>query len=141
MNEYIVGVVRSYADDVAVLALEGGAGEDDTLIARGESADGLFAELSEPVPAVGVGKGNALGHLVDVGFGVILGGKLVRINEVVVKVNYLIAFNVRKVHGFGNKLGDGALPTACWACDQPDMMMLGLWLTCAVRRAVRHCVG
>ena len=83
MNEYIVGVVGSYADDVAILALEGGAGEDDTLIARGETVDGLFTELSEPVPAVGIGKGNALGHLVNIGFGVVLGGKLVRINEVI----------------------------------------------------------
>jgi hypothetical protein len=43
--------------------------------------------------------------------------------------NYLIAFNVREVHGFGNELGDGALSTSCWASDQPDVVMIGLWLT------------
>lgn len=67
-------IVGSHADNVAVLALEGGAGKDYALVARGESADGLLAEEGEPVPAVGVGEGNAFCHLVDVGLGVVLRG-------------------------------------------------------------------
>ena len=46
--------------------------ENDALVARGESADGLFAELSEPVPTIRVGERDTLGHLVNVGFGVVL---------------------------------------------------------------------
>lgn len=141
MNEYVVRVVGCNADDVSVLALEGGAGKDDALVARGESADGLFTELREPVPAVGVGKRDALGHFVDVGFGVVLCGGSVLADEAIGKGNYLIAFNVGKVHGFGNELGDGALSTSCRAGDQPDVVMVGLGLTCTICRTVRHCGG
>jgi len=122
VNEYVVLVVGCNADDVSVLALQGGAGKDDALVARGESADGLFAELREPVPAVGVSKRDALGHFVDVGFGVVL-----------------IAFNVGKIHGFGNELGDGTLSTSCRAGDEPDVVVVSLGLTCTICRAVRHC--
>ena len=65
-------IVGSHANDIAVLALECRAGEYDALVTRGESTDCLFAEESEPVPAVSVGEGNALGHLVDVGLRVVL---------------------------------------------------------------------
>src|SRR5690348_9727330 len=56
------------SDDVAVFALQGRAGEDDSLRASGDLVDGFFAETGEPIPAVGVGEGDSLGHLLDVGF-------------------------------------------------------------------------
>ena len=142
VDEDVVRVVGCNADDVSVLAFEGGAGEDDALITRRESADSLFAELSEPVPAVGVGERNALSHLVDVGFGVVLQGVSVCVNKAIGMVNYLIALYVGKIHGLSNKLSDGTLATSCRAGDQPNVVvMVGLGLTCAIRRAIRHIRG
>jgi hypothetical protein len=36
---------------------------------------------------------------------------------------YLVAFNEREIHGFGDELCNGALSTTCGAGDQPDMMV------------------
>lgn len=54
---------------------------------------------------------------------------------------YLVTFDVRKVHGFGDVLGNGALSTSCWTRDQPDVAMLGLRLAAVIRGAVQHLVG
>ena len=48
-------VVGGYAEDVAVFAFEGGAGDYDAGGGGGEGVDGLGAEEDEPVPSVGVG--------------------------------------------------------------------------------------
>jgi len=72
----------SDAQDVAVFALQGGAGEDHTIGCAGlmggglgeEGFDRFVAEQDEPVPAVGVCEGFAAGHFGDVGGGVVLGG-------------------------------------------------------------------
>ena len=42
--------------------------------------------------------------------------------------NYLVAFNKREIHGFGDKLCNGALPTACGASDEPYVMVTCPWL-------------
>ena len=71
----------SDAQDVAVFALQGGAGEDHTIGCAGlmggglgeEGFDRFVAEQDEPVPAVGVCEGFAAGHFGDVGGGVVLG--------------------------------------------------------------------
>jgi hypothetical protein len=36
---------------------------------------------------------------------------------------YLVAFNKREIHGFGDELCNGALSTTCGTGDQPDMMV------------------
>jgi hypothetical protein len=40
------------------------------------------------------------------------------------KKSNLVAFNERKIHRFGYELGDRALPTACRAGDDPDVVWL-----------------
>jgi len=65
----VVVIVWSNANDVSIFALEGGASEDDALVTGGESTNGFLTEEGEPVPAVGVGEGDAFGHLFDVGGG------------------------------------------------------------------------
>lgn len=80
VDEDVVEVVGRHADDVAVLALERRAGHDDAG-RGGEPLEGLLAEPREPVPAVGVGQGDVAGHLLDVGSGVVLGGRK-RVSEV-----------------------------------------------------------
>lgn len=74
MKANVVVIVWSNANDVSIFALEGGASEDDALVTGGESANGFLTEEGEPVPAVSVGEGDALCHLVDIGFGMILCG-------------------------------------------------------------------
>jgi len=51
---------------------------------------------------------------------------------------YLITFDVRKVHGFGNELGHGALATACGTGDEPDVVMLRFRLVVLVGLPVRQ---
>lgn len=60
------GEVGRDADDVSVLALQGGAGNHDAVVAKRELLEGLLAEAREPVPAVGVCEGGAGAHLFDV---------------------------------------------------------------------------
>ena len=67
MNEHIVVVVRSHADDVTVFALQCRASEDDARGSGFEGGDRLVAEEDQPVPAVGVGEGDAVCHFLDVG--------------------------------------------------------------------------
>lgn len=67
MNEDIVVVVRSHADDVTVFALQCRASEDDARGSGFEGGDRLVAEEDQPVPAVGVGEGDAVCHFLDVG--------------------------------------------------------------------------
>lgn len=66
--------VGRHADDVAVLALERRACQDDTVVALVELVDRGFAERREPVPAVSVRQGDAGAHLVNVGLGMVLRG-------------------------------------------------------------------
>lgn len=68
------GKVRRDADDVAVLTLQGGAGDDDTVVAERELLEGLFAQASEPVPTVGIGERNTIAHLLNILWGVELFG-------------------------------------------------------------------
>lgn len=75
---------RRDAQDVAVFALEGGAGDDDAggglreggrvggLLFLLQGFDGFVAQEDQPVPAVGVCEGFAAGHFGDVGGGVVL---------------------------------------------------------------------
>jgi len=84
-------------------------------------ADRLFTQVGQPVPSVGVAEGYALCHLVDVGCWVVL-----------------VAFDVRQVHGLGNELGHGALATASWAGDEPDVVVRGLGLVGLGGMAVRE---
>lgn len=77
---------RCDAQDVAVFALEGGAGEDYAAGDGGgcwggvglglclEGCDCFVAEQDEPVPSIGVCEGFAAGHFGDVGGGVVLWG-------------------------------------------------------------------
>jgi len=72
-EDVVVGIVEGRdADDVAVLGLEGRAGEDDALGAARELGQRGAAEGREPVPAVGVREGDVCRHFVNVGFGVVL---------------------------------------------------------------------
>lgn len=74
---------RCDAQDVAVFALEGGAGEDHAVgsaqcawglvLLVEEGGDCFVAEQDQPVPSVGVCEGFAAGHFGDVGGGVVLG--------------------------------------------------------------------
>lgn len=73
-------VVGGYADDVSVLALECGAGDDNAIggsrvVGRGEACDGGLTEKHKPIPAVCVREGSVLRHLLLVGFGVVLWGR------------------------------------------------------------------
>lgn len=74
VNEHIVVVVRSHADDVTVFALQCRASEDDARGSGFEGGDRLVAEEDQPVPAVGVGEGDAVCHFLDVGLRVELWG-------------------------------------------------------------------
>jgi hypothetical protein len=53
---------------------------------------------------------------------------------------YLVTFNVGKVHGLGNELGDCALAAAHRAGDHPDVVMFRIWLACVMYCARRHFV-
>ncbi len=75
VHVHVVVVVGGDADDVAVFALERGAGDDDAgrgRVVGGEAGDGGLAQEDQPVPSVGVGEGFVLGHFLLVGFGVVL---------------------------------------------------------------------
>lgn len=50
---------------------------------------------------------------------------------------YLITFDVRKVHGLGNELGDCALATASWTGDEPNVVVLGIGLVVLDGLAIR----
>lgn len=54
------------------------------------------------------------------------------------KRSNLVAFNERKIHRFGYELGDRALPTACRAGDDPDVVVAGIWLDSALRGPIGH---
>jgi hypothetical protein len=54
------------------------------------------------------------------------------------KKSNLVAFNERKIHRFGYELGDRALPTACRAGDDPDVVVAGIWLDSALRGPIGH---
>lgn len=64
------GEVGRNANDISVLALQGGAGDYDTVLAERELLKGLFAKTGKPIPPVGVCKGDAVAHLFDILWGV-----------------------------------------------------------------------
>jgi hypothetical protein len=100
-------------------------------------ADRLFTQVGQPVPSVGVAEGYALCHLVDVGCWVVLRG-VSGVYGQWQRGKYLVAFDVRQVHGLGNELGHGALATASWAGDEPDVVVRGLGLVGLGGMAVRE---
>jgi hypothetical protein len=51
---------------------------------------------------------------------------------------YFIAFDIREIHGFGNKLSHCAFATACWTGEEPEVMVRGLWLVVFIGLAVRQ---
>lgn len=72
VDEQRMVVVSRNSDDVPVLALQCRARQDDAVGAGRESLTRLFAEDRQPVPAIGIGKWDAVGHFVDIRLGVIL---------------------------------------------------------------------
>jgi len=74
-EDIVIRVVeRRDPDHVAVLGLEGRAGEDDALGATREFGQRGAAEGGEPVPTVGVREGDVCSHLINIGFGMVLKG-------------------------------------------------------------------
>lgn len=109
-------VVGRYAHDVAVFAFEGGAGDD--YAGGGGSGGGGGggerrqrggAEEGEPVPAVGVGEGVAVGHFGDVFGGVVLGGSVSGCGWIWGGGGkaHVVAFEVGEVEGRGEVRSNG----------------------------------
>ena len=79
MYGHVVVFVCSHANHVTVSSSKGGAGDDHSRVSLGcggggggEAGYGCFAKVDQPVPAVDIGQGNALGHFLSVGRGVVL---------------------------------------------------------------------
>lgn len=60
------------SDDISVLSLQCRAGNDASIGSKSQSLDSLVSEGLEPAPSVVIGKWDAVGHLRNVGFGVVL---------------------------------------------------------------------
>jgi hypothetical protein len=111
------------ADDVAVLLLQGTAGDYNAFGAVFEGYESLVAEEDEPVPAVFVVQGNTSSHLVNVRFGVEL-VKLVCRHFWSQRVADLISLNVVKTITLGKVLCNSALAASCWSSDDENVVVI-----------------
>lgn len=117
------------ADNVSVLALQGGAGDNNAIMAEGELLQGLFAKASEPVPSVGVCEGDAVAHLVDVLWRVKLFGSSISKTLFCFnttkekKQTHLVSFQIGHVEGFSNVHGNSTFTAACRTSDEPYVVV------------------
>lgn len=92
--------VGSNPYDIPILPLQGRACENYTLMASIDVPERFLSQSSEPIPPVGIGQGDAIAHLLDVGLRVILYARLD--SETVMHIGRavgtnLVAFDVRQI--------------------------------------------
>lgn len=92
--------VGSNPDDIPIFSLQGRACKNHTLVASIDVPERFLSQSSEPIPSVGIGQGDAIAHLLDVGLRVILYARLdpetVMHIEKAIGTN-LVAFDVRQI--------------------------------------------